>query len=170
MNERLCLDAREKRCTRMRAGFTLLELLVLVAVLGVIAVGVFVFLPDDANRTAEDMARAFQQARFEAVKREVPVAVVWDDGADAIRIWVNAADCEDSGVLLRTLDLSDRRVETISVGVPGGGLIWLPSNFARDCGNDALFVGTTADAGIVVSGRRIERNVEITAAGLVTVR
>lgn len=148
----------------------MLELLLLVALLGIISVGAFLFLPDDASRTAEDLARAFQQARFEAVKREVPVAVVWDDGLGAVRVWVNATDCLGSGVLLRTLDLSDRRVESIAVGVPGGGLIWLPSNFARDCGNNALFVGTTTDEGIVVTGRRIERNVEITAAGLVTVR
>lgn len=170
MEQRRCLDARRTHRTHARAGFTLLELLLLLAVLGIISVGVFVFLPDDASRTAEDLARAFQQARFEAVKREVPVAVVWDGGARAVQLWVNATDCEGSGALLRTLDLNDRRIEAITVGVPGGGLIWLPSNFARDCGNDSLFVGTTADAGIVVTGRRIERNVEITAAGLVTVQ
>ena len=152
-----------------RAGVTLIEFLVVLVIIGVLAGLAFFAWPDEAGRTAREMGRLFQQARFEAVKRESATAVVWNAAARTLEVRSDVESCADAGVLVRTLNVSQRRVSQIDVNLAGGGLIWLPSNFARDCDN-AAFGGTDAATNVRVHGRSGVFTVDITAGGLVTVQ
>lgn len=154
-----------------RDAVSMMEILIVLAILGILFSISISARTDDAGRTARDMARLFTQARFEAVKREAPVAVVWNDDDSVRRLEVRAgvATCADAGTLVRTLDASDRRVRSVSVGLDGAGLIWLPSNIARTCSND-VFTGTGNESRVVVEGRRSTFEVTISPAGFVEVQ
>ena len=147
----------------------MIEFLVVLAIVGTVTGFAFFAIPDDAGRTAREMGRLFQQARFEAVKREVATAVIWNAATATLEVRAGVESCADSGILVRSLDASGRRVRQIDVNLSGGGLIWLPSNFARDCDNEA-FGGTDAATNVRVQGRGGVFTVDITAGGLVTVQ
>lgn len=156
------------RLPRYEDGFTLVELLLVLAILGTLVGIGFFALPDDSGRTANEVARLVQQARFESVKREAATAVLWNAATGRFEVRVGIETCDDAGTLVRTLDVGDRRGVEVDVSIAGGGLIWLPSNVARDCQNE-VFAGTGGENAIQIVGRSRTFTVAISAAGFVSV-
>lgn len=71
-----------------RSGFSLLELLVVIAVIGILVAIGFVNLPRDrfaVNQAAEGFARDVQLARFEAISRNWFVGIHVEVGAESSR-------------------------------------------------------------------------------------
>ena len=67
-----------------RAGFTVIEMMLVVAIIGILLAVGFVQLRAPSTRLfANDLKAQLQQAKFEAVKRNAPVAVAWDGGAQS---------------------------------------------------------------------------------------
>lgn len=124
---------------------------------------------DEAGTVASNVAVLFRQARLEAVKREVPVAVVWDSSTGNLSVRADVSACSDSGQHVRTLNLRARRISAFEISLPGEGLIWLPNNLARNCDNTP-FTGTSGVSRVRVLGRASSFDVTISPAGFVEVR
>lgn len=83
-------DGREpvKRCRHDSCGLSTLELLIVLAVIGVVGAGGFLLLPRDQfalNQSTQIAARAVQFARFEAVRQDRNVEIRFDrDAAEAV--------------------------------------------------------------------------------------
>jgi len=122
-----------------RFGFTLIELLVVIAVFGVLASLTFVLRAPVATVFARDAQAVFQQARLEAVKRNRPVAVVWDADAGRLESRVSTAgntvgEACAGDVVIRALDPTEYGRMTITPDFEHGGAVWLPSTLMRGCG------------------------------------
>lgn len=84
---------------RDRGGITILELLIVVAILGILmAVGFVVFKPNHAQLAAQEFQAMMRQARFEAVRLTRPVEVTWGnrDGKLFIEAYVLEPTANDS--------------------------------------------------------------------------
>lgn len=140
--------------TRIRAGFTLLEMLVVVGIMGIfLALGIPMLRPPAAYLFASDLKAMIQQARYEAIKRNTPVAVVWSSTDRTYTTRLDAANTNfantngacTSGTVISTKQLGDYRNISISTNMPGNGIIWLPTGLARSCttglGNSTTTVG-----------------------------
>ena len=159
---------REPR-TRRIGGFTLIEAIVTIAVLGtLLAVGIAMIQPPSARLFANDLRSQMQQARFEAVKRNRPVAVVWlvDNGRFETRLStdpaLNANACEGTVVLNRKAT-SDYRNVTVATTM-GEGIMWLPNGQARTCAG-----GLNVASETTVSSGDAVRRVVVNLAGRVAV-
>lgn len=119
-----------------RAGVSVLEIIMVVAVLGILlAIGPVMLRTPGPQLFANDLRAMVQQARHEAVKRNQPVAVLWD--APGRRFVTSVPDgtpwC-DLGVQLAERRLSEYPRLTIETTfVDGEGVVWLPSGHARSC-------------------------------------
>lgn len=74
---------------REASGFTLIEILIVIAIMGVLGTIVFVSLPRDrfaVGQAAQLSAQAVQLARLEAVKRDTDVRVDFTNGSSTIRV------------------------------------------------------------------------------------
>ena len=156
------------RARRTRGGFSLLELLMALSVLGVLAaIGVAAFPPQGARAYANDLRALIQQARFEAVKRSVPVAVVWSasDGEFQTRRGSDATPCAGATLVARASPVEYRRVTVDPGFVDGEGGVWLPSGQARSCalGPFSPTIATIRDDGA-------SRVVTVTLTGRVTIQ
>ena len=144
------------RC-RTSYGFTLLELLVVIAIIGIlVTVGWLNFRPPEARLFASGVQAQIQQARFEAIKRNRPVAVVWEGTKNA---FVTQADlsqitlastlfnmtlpCTGTGLaVLKQNSTSEYRQVSLASTFPG--VVWLPNGFIRKCDNTAIAGSTSA--------------------------
>ena len=165
---------RSMRCTTAlrpanRSGFSLIEVIVLLAVLGVLlGIGVTMFQPASARLLANDVKSQFQQARFEAVKRNQPVAVVWDADARQFETRIAAdpalnADVCQGAIVLNRKSASEYRAVTVATTM-GPGLVWLPNGQARTCGG-----GLNVESTTTISDPNTERRVVVSLAGRVAV-
>ncbi len=162
---------------KTRAGFTLLEMLVVLGILGIFfALGIPMLRPPSSYLLANDLKAMVQQARFEAIKRNTPVAVVWNS---TTRTFVTRFDqtnttfaapgsaCTNTTPegLLNTKRLDDYRNISVTTNMSGNGVVWLPTGLNRSCGGGVGNSTTTIGDGsnsynvvISVSGRvRIEK-------------
>lgn len=152
------------------AGFTLLEVLLVVTVLGVLLAVGAVNLRTPSVRVAADAVQSFvQQTRFEAIQRNRPVIVTLAGDGRSLQAHLStqatAIDCGATGTLARKLDLSDyRAVAADATDLP---LVWLPSGEARTCSASVL-----ASAGLTISlsdGSKAAE-VHVSSGGQVAVR
>lgn len=96
-----------------RGGFTLLEILIVVAIVGVVGAISFVSLPRDryaVGQAAQITSQAVRLARLEAVKRDTDVSVnfVKDSSSfDVVR--------DDTSTLLHTYSLDPQGAKTVTV-------------------------------------------------------
>lgn len=119
-------------------GLTLLELLVTLAILGVLLVTSLVwFRPSAPRRAAQDLQRLYINARNLAIMQNETVAVVPANHANTVwhmKLVPSYADCA-GGTVLHTLDLP--RASLLSVvpsAVYGGEVVWTPNGSPRSCG------------------------------------
>lgn len=160
---------------RSRFGVSVLELVIVVAVLGILlSIGVVQLRQPAARLLANDLKGVIEQARFEAIKRNRPVAVLWDvDGGrvesrfDSASALV-AASCDgDTRIVSR--ELSEYRGVQVDVAMPGDtfnrGVVWLPTGQGRTC-HGTPDIRTE----IRVSDGRGERLILVSVGGRVSVQ
>ncbi len=135
-------------------GFTILEILVTLSIMG-IALGLLstFSMPSQRSLLANDAKAMLQQARFESIKRNVAVAVVWDSTARSFKMLANtnnAMSCTATTVL-QIKNAADYRNVSVTNNLSGGsvkGIIWLPNSTVRGCD------GQTVDGTLLVSDTR----------------
>lgn len=159
-----------------RNGFSVLELLVVLAVLAILLTIGAIRTPSRAAQVyANDVRAALQQGRFEAIKRNQPIAVVWnvDERAWETVLGPDGDPPCNGGTLLSSARSDEYPSVTVQPGfnplpapAVGNGVVWLPTGQARACDFSLLPLETIA----VVSDRDIEREVMVSIAGRVTVR
>ncbi len=160
--------------TRVRAGFTLLEMLIVIGVVGILlALGIPMLRPPAAYLFASDLKAMVQQARFEAIKRNRPVAVVWDSASKTYTTRFDAANTTFSNpssactsaspTILNTKRTSEYRNLNVSTNMSGNGIVWLPTGLPKPCGTGVLNSTTTVNDG------RAKYNVVVSLGGRVKV-
>lgn len=156
------------------SGLTLLELLVVISVIGILlAVGVPALRPPSAYLFASDLKTMIQQARFESIKRNAPVALVWRSNNQAFvtqlhptNATVNQA-CNTAGMtVLRTKNLTDYRNVSVESDSAQNGVVWLPTGLMRWC--DGSFVAAGTDFTGLTDGRATY-DINISSAGQVDI-
>lgn len=150
-----------RRCTteptRVRtAGYSLLELLLVLGLLGLFTAWALSARPSQVAAAVVALRTQVLQARFAAIERNQPVAVLYRDAEESfVTLVADSAAIEDAclgGEELTRLRLQDFR----GVGVksaPAKGLVWLPSGTGRTCSGGGAFNQTIALADSVREGR-----------------
>lgn len=145
----------------------MIEALIALGILGIIVgIGAARFTPNSARAYANDLQALFQQARFESIKRNAPVAVVWDSDAVAFRSVDGGSGnpCEGDLVLGVAEAARYPRVTVDTTFEDGRGLVWIPSGQARSCELTA-FAATIAK---VADGKN-ERVLRVSMTGKVEI-
>lgn len=123
---------------RCYSGITLVETIIVLAIISIlVGIGASQMNGPGARTYSNDLRAAIQQARFEAIKRNVPIAVIWVEESSEFQTVQGDPDdpCVAGGedVLVRT-GFSEYRRVTVNPGFGDGeGLVWLPSGHARSC-------------------------------------
>lgn len=156
-------------------GFSILELIGVIAIVGILVALAAPRLSSvpAANLYANSVASQLQQARFEAIKRNRPVAVVWDSAQQAVVTRANQSsndiDCDLSSVdeVIVTTRTSEYGALSVAPNGFGGsdGIVWLPTGLSQSCSSglptgNIVITGRNASYKIVVSGAsrvRVER-------------
>ncbi len=109
-----------------RAGFSLVEILVVLAILGILAtisgMALFSYMARaDLKRAARTVVSMCQTARNEAIKRNAQVAVVFNGAASSCSVFLNRGadddwNTENDNTLLRRFALTDIARGSISFG------------------------------------------------------
>jgi prepilin-type N-terminal cleavage/methylation domain-containing protein len=143
---------------RRVAGQTLLELLIVLALLSLSIAWALQARPSRVAAATVALRTQLLLARFEAVERNSPVAVVY---RDAERAFVTLAAGEltipeacSFGEELTRLRLSEYS-RVIARSVPSQGLVWLPNGTGRTCAGGGAFNQTITLADPVRSGKVI---------------
>ncbi len=155
------------RCASQRSGVTLLEVLAVMGVLGVLlSIGALTLRTPGPQLFANDLRALVQQARHEAVKRNQPVAVLWD--AQARRFVTSLPGGEvvcEMGTELAERRLAEYpRLSIETTFVDGEGVVWLPSGHARSCA-----MGSFERAIATISDGSTTRTVTVTLTGRVEI-
>jgi len=153
-------------------GFSVIEMLIAVAIAGILlAVGVVNLQAPAARLFANDVKAQLEQARFEAIRRNAPVAVVWEPGASRFATRLEPEELPTVGTtctgsqVLQTRAPTEYRNVTVDVSEWPGGVVWLPSGQGRTC-NGAPAIG----GDISITDGRTTRVVEVSVGGRVSVR
>lgn len=142
------------------AGYTLIELLIVLAILGLVSAWLLHGRNSRVPAAVVALRTQLLQARFEAIERNAPVAVVYSANEATFRVrLVGELGFEEgcrAGTELGTLRLADfPGVEVRQV--PSKGLVWLPSGSGRTCSGSGAFNQTisladsTREARVIVS-------------------
>ena len=161
--------------SRNQRGISLLEMLIVLAVAAVLlAIGAVWIQPPAARAFANDVKAQIEQARYEAVKRSVPVAVRFRDGAfvttvdpsDPAAGLITVVDscASDAAVLVRR-DASEYRGVSVETDPSAWSVVWLPSGQGRTCGG-SLAIGSTVE----ITDGRTTRVIEVSVGGRVSIQ
>lgn len=135
---------------KARAGFTLLEMLVVIGIMGIfMGLGIGLLRPSYAYIFANDFRAMLQQARFEAIKRNLPVAVVRSGQQyttlvknDAV---ISCATANSTQInIKRAGEYRDVQISLSDTTGTGHGIVWLPTGLARACDSSGVVTGTAA--------------------------
>ena len=142
-----------------------------IAIVGILlSIGYTQLRSPDARLFANDVKAIIHQARYEAIKRNRPVAIAWEDEAERFVIRINqsspmvTAACNGDTVLA-TKSPNDYRQIELEVDVPTNCLVWLPSGQGRTRGGSPAI-----DSQITIADGRTTRIVEVSIGGKVSVR
>ncbi len=130
-------------------------MLIVITIIGIFtALGVPMLRPPSAYLFASDLKAMIQQARFESIKRNVPVAVVCSDSAKTFTTQSHTTDllkaCDATGTeKLRVKSLTEYRNLSVTSAFETSGLVWLPTGLGRQCTGGAMMNGTTITDGRV---------------------
>ena len=177
-----CPSTRFQSQVHARSGFSLLEVIIVIAILGILlAIVAWQFPSQSARAYANDVRAILLQGRYEAIKRNRPIAVLWSEANQEFFTVLSSAGgddpCSTGTVLLRASSRDYARTSvTIQIDRDGGleaigdedddvGVVWLPSGQARSCLFAVLprTIATIADP-------RSTREISISVAGKVEVR
>ena len=150
---------------RRTRGFTLLELILAIAVIAILAsIGASRFVAPEARLYANDVRALVQQARYEAIKRNVPIAVLWNEGERAFQAVIGTSDLTPCDVQSTFNWARADKYRRVDVAVQGDGrLVFLPSGQARSCN-----FGSLAPVIATIDDGRLSLEVTVTLTGRVT--
>lgn len=159
--------------TKWAHGLSLLEALIVIAVLGaLLAIGVPRLSTPAARMFANDIKAQIEQARFEAIKRNAPVAVVLEATSQTFVTRLDPSDASvtatcSGDLILQERDTSDYKGVAIDTEAStwSGAVVWLPSGQGRACNGSPSIGGE-----IVVVDGSTTRRVELTVGGRVNVK
>lgn len=167
MTTKLSLNSRGSR--RSGAGFSLLELLVVLGVLGILlALGAALLRPPSSRLFANDVTAAVRQARFEAIKRDEAVAVVWNPTLKQFETRVNtggALSCASADTtLLASRPAATYRNLSVSTDLGGSGFLWFPNGSTKACN------GTSSASTTTITDTRTTVQVKLSSTGKVSLK
>jgi len=153
---------------RLHLGFTVVELLIALAIIGILSGVGAVALRAPASRLAsEDFQALLQEARMEAIKRNRPINVSLDLDSGAVSVLVSEQSsdisCKGSQAEIGRLDLDEYRELDVATTMLDQQMLWLPNGRAQRC-NGGLMASTTT-----FSANGVAYAVEVSAAGQVRV-
>lgn len=161
-----------------RSGISLIETIVVVAIIGILAgIGLARATAPNARLFANDLKGLLEQARYQAVRRHTPVAVVWNASASRFETRPQAVPtnptsapgfdtttCASTAAPLRSHDARDYRGASVEGGLATAGIVWLPSGLVRTCDGGDLGASVVTN---VTDGRRT-LSISVSPAGAVT--
>jgi Tfp pilus assembly protein FimT len=137
-------------------GHTLLELLMVLGLLGMFTAWAMHARPSRVGAAAVALRTQLLQARFAAVERNAPVAVVYrEEERSFVALAAGELTLEDAcltGEELTRVNLRDFRGVTVE-SLPSKGIVWLPSGTGRTCGGGGAFNQTIGLADSVREAR-----------------
>lgn len=164
---------------RTRFGFSALEMLIVVSIVGIlVGVGFVRLRPPTGYLYANDLKALLMQAKFEAVKRDMPVAVVWNAASKSFQTRIDPANTDYNGYLsactntsaaglLRRKATTDYADVTVTGSLVTTGVVWLPNGLLRSCGA----AGTLPSGTTTITGSNNKNfNLNVTAVGQITIR
>jgi prepilin-type N-terminal cleavage/methylation domain-containing protein len=156
---------------RSRRGVTLVEILIVLGIIGILLPLTSFLRAPSSTVFARDAQSLYQQARLEAVKRNRPVAVIWDADAGRLEARVDsasttvAAACTGDTVVRALAPGEYGGRITITADFEHGGAVWLPSTLMRGCAGAA-----TEQQTLTVADARRAVDVEVSTTGEVNLR
>jgi Tfp pilus assembly protein FimT len=141
----------------VKAGLSLVEVLVTLGVLGILlGFGFTLLTPPESRLFTEELKSFLEQSRFEAVKRQYPIAVVWDANTKIFTASVYPSDttvgCTSSTgaimVALSSLELAKFPRLSLSKNDLQTGVVWLPNGFLKTCSGTDFSLTLTPFGGI----------------------
>lgn len=164
---------RSRTSIHHQAGFSVLEMLVVVAILGIVGSFLTVFGGTPSVRLyTDDIQSLLQQARLEAIKRNRPVAVTWDNATQTFSTRylpspgsnTIASACAGTTVVTSRAATQYNNLTVVST-LPGNGLVWLPNTLLSTCGG--AMTGTET---ITISDAKQSIVISISTAGQVSIQ
>ena len=148
-----------------RSGYTLVEMLVVLALAGLVATWYLSVRPRQLDGAVVALRAQVVQARFEAIERNSPVALIYAPAEGAFLTLAGAAAsaaevCEWGREVTR-LELGEFPGVRVSEA-PANGIVWLPSGSGRTCSGSGVFNQT-----ILLTEGRLEGRIVISRAGRV---
>ncbi len=134
----------------MRRGFSTIELLIAIAILGTLMAMVYPLLrPPEARLMANEVKAMLQQARYESIKRNQPVAFVWFPDRQVFETRYNSAAATATTACagdstISTKAVSEYRDLSVTVNMPTNGIVWLPTGQGRSCTGGPMVSGDIA--------------------------